>query len=100
MPINDVASATFSKTLLPLALLLLLLLLPLSAPVTAGVVASVSGAVVAGTAVVMVAVVSPPATTVSVVQRLHVVQVPGFSLVVGCRHQAAPPLYAGTATTV
>jgi hypothetical protein len=36
-----------------------LLLVPLSAPVTAGIMASVPGAVVAGTAVVMVAVVSP-----------------------------------------
>ncbi len=61
MPINDVASATFSKTLLPLVLLLL----PLSVPVTAGVVALFSGAVVAGTAVVMVAVVSLSA-------RLHI----------------------------
>ena len=60
MPINDVANATFSKTLYPLALLLV----PLSAPVTAGVVALVPGAVVARTDVVMVAVVSPSVVVV------------------------------------
>ena len=41
-----------------------LLLVPLSAPVTAGIMASVPGAVVAGTAVVMVAVVSPSVVVV------------------------------------